>query len=244
MTQFELVYRCAEPFLPPLYRTVRRRLRNLSRSYAPRAPELLDVGGRKSHYTIGIPANVTVTELRRTSQVQVELNLGLTDALIADIQGRRSNLRQIIFDDMTCSALSAESFDLAVAIEVLEHVEEDRAFVSEVRRVLRPGGVFLMTTPNGDMIPVPRNPDHKRHYTRRALGALLATVFEDVEVEYAVVGGKFRGLGLRSWSIRHPARTVGSMTGNLINAIQSARAHVPQLANGTRHLIAVARRCA
>jgi SAM-dependent methyltransferase len=42
----------------------------------------------------------------------------------------------------------AESFDVAFAIYVLEHIEEPQTFVREIARVLRPGGVFLALTPN------------------------------------------------------------------------------------------------
>ena len=40
------------------------------------------------------------------------------------------------------------SFDLAVAVEVMEHIDDHDRFFSEVTRVLKPGGVFMMTTPN------------------------------------------------------------------------------------------------
>src|SRR5690606_16049397 len=39
-------------------------------------------------------------------------------------------------------------FDVVTAIEVMEHVSDVDATVSEVHRVLRPGGHFYLTTPN------------------------------------------------------------------------------------------------
>jgi 2-polyprenyl-3-methyl-5-hydroxy-6-metoxy-1,4-benzoquinol methylase len=42
----------------------------------------------------------------------------------------------------------SETFDLVVAIEVIEHVVDKPRFVAEAWRVLRPGGRFLLTTPN------------------------------------------------------------------------------------------------
>jgi asparagine synthase (glutamine-hydrolysing) len=96
--------------------------------------------------------------------------------------------------------------DCAVAVEVLEHVDEDARFVSEVHRVLKPGGAFLMTTPNGDAV-ANTNPDHRRHYSREQLHGLLAARFDRVEVDYAIRGGMSRRLGLTSWSARHPLRT-------------------------------------
>jgi SAM-dependent methyltransferase len=41
------------------------------------------------------------------------------------------------------------SFDVVTAIEVLEHVPDPRAVLSEIKRVLRPGGLFWGTTPHG-----------------------------------------------------------------------------------------------
>jgi len=39
------------------------------------------------------------------------------------------------------------SFDLVTALDVLEHIEDDRGALREVARVLRPGGTFLATVP-------------------------------------------------------------------------------------------------
>jgi SAM-dependent methyltransferase len=237
MTSFELFYLCAEPFLPPLHRKVRQRLSHVAHSQA--TLEILDVGGRRSHYTIGLPARVTITDLPRESEVQNKLNLGITDEIIDKTRSRRSNIRRMLYDDMTRSNLPSESFDCVVAVEVLEHVEEDENFVREVSRVLKPGGVFLMTTPNGDSVKN-TNPDHKRHYLRQQLRALLLKHFDDVQVEYAIRGGKFRTLGLRSWSPRRPLQTALSMVGNTINSFQSASEALKDQPVGTRHLIATA----
>jgi len=44
--------------------------------------------------------------------------------------------------------LADESVDLAMAVEVLEHIENAGAFLAEIRRVLAPAGRLLLTTPN------------------------------------------------------------------------------------------------
>lgn len=44
--------------------------------------------------------------------------------------------------------LPSASFDYVVSIEGVEHIENHFAFLREVRRVLRPGGTFVLTTPN------------------------------------------------------------------------------------------------
>lgn len=40
------------------------------------------------------------------------------------------------------------SFDLVYSTEVIEHVESHRTFITEAARVLRPGGWFVLSTPN------------------------------------------------------------------------------------------------
>ena len=40
------------------------------------------------------------------------------------------------------------SFDVVVTFETIEHVSDGAAFLNEMRRVLRPGGLFMCSTPN------------------------------------------------------------------------------------------------
>lgn len=49
-------------------------------------------------------------------------------------------------------AFEPESFDVIIAIEVIEHLENPRAVVRELRRILRPGGYLIMSTPNNESI--------------------------------------------------------------------------------------------
>lgn len=44
--------------------------------------------------------------------------------------------------------LPDQSIDLAYSVEVIEHLEDQFLFMREVHRVLRPGGRFILTTPN------------------------------------------------------------------------------------------------
>jgi SAM-dependent methyltransferase len=76
------------------------------------------------------------------------------------------------------------TFDLVVAAEVFEHLSDDRASALELRRVLRPGGLVALSVPrfgpewlnwrlSADYHQVEGG--HVRIYTRRSLGALLAS---------------------------------------------------------------------
>ena len=78
-----------------------------------------------------------------------------------------------------------ESFDYVVSFQVIEHIKRDKEFVREVRRVLKSGGKFIVTTPNRPM-SLTRNPWHVREYTAEQFSALLS---EFAEVEALGVGG-------------------------------------------------------
>jgi ubiquinone/menaquinone biosynthesis C-methylase UbiE len=86
------------------------------------------------------------------------------------------------------------SFDVAWAGEVLEHVVDLAPWLSEVRRVLRPGGALLVTTPHhgpGRLLGLALSPrrfathfeprsDHVRFFSPATLRALLDDLGFDV----------------------------------------------------------------
>ena len=80
------------------------------------------------------------------------------------------------------------SFDSVVSFQVIEHIEKDIEFVREVSRVLRPGGKFVVSTPNAPM-SLTRNPWHVREYNADELRNLLECHFSKVEA-YGVVGNE------------------------------------------------------
>jgi 2-polyprenyl-3-methyl-5-hydroxy-6-metoxy-1,4-benzoquinol methylase len=49
--------------------------------------------------------------------------------------------------------LGTAKFDVVVAIEVIEHVESPIGFLRNIRQLLAPGGVAVITTPNVDSLP-------------------------------------------------------------------------------------------
>ena len=81
-----------------------------------------------------------------------------------------------------------ESFDCVVSFQVIEHIERDKEFVREVRRVLKKGGKFIVSTPNRPM-SLTRNPWHVREYNAKQFSALLS---EFSTVEAMGVGGNER----------------------------------------------------
>lgn len=245
MTPYEIARILAEPFLPLIYSKVRHDLRALLRETAVGRVSLLDVGGRKSPYTIGLPCDVTVIDLPRSSDIQKHLYLGITEELLNESEARRSNIKRFVLEDMTQTSLPSNSFDGVVSIEVIEHVPDDRSFVEQIARVLKPGGWAYLTTPNGDYVrnePPNYNPDHIRHYSRQQLHHLLVEQFDRVDLRYGVKAGKYRYWGLRSMNIRRPIAALKGATGNVINRFESR--NLDQQARRTTHLFAIVRKAA
>lgn len=64
-------------------------------------------------------------------------------------EGRRMDrFQKVVNSTLREADLPESSFDGAVAIEVIEHVESPKKFLAELRRVLDPEGVLAIKTPN------------------------------------------------------------------------------------------------
>ncbi len=71
-------------------------------------------------------------------------------------------------------------FDSVISFQVIEHIKRDKEFINEVARVLRPNGLFIVTTPNAPA-SLTRNPWHIREYTAQQFEALISDKFDIVE---------------------------------------------------------------
>ncbi len=80
------------------------------------------------------------------------------------------------------------SFDCVISFQVIEHIKRDHELVREVARVLKPGGRFIVSTPNRTM-SLTRNPWHVREYTPTEFRDLLSEHFARVE-QYGVEGNE------------------------------------------------------
>ncbi len=87
--------------------------------------------------------------------------------------------RQAVFPPV---ALPDASFDAIVSFQVIEHIKDDELFIKELRRLLKPGGKAIITTPNNKMT-LSRNPWHIREYTADTLEALAKKYFDKVEMK-------------------------------------------------------------
>jgi ubiquinone/menaquinone biosynthesis C-methylase UbiE len=83
--------------------------------------------------------------------------------------------------------VSDAEYDVYVSFETVEHIQDDRAFLAEAARVLRPEGLFIVSTPNRDLLDPgtsidqrPFNQFHVREYTRLEFEDRLREHFKSI----------------------------------------------------------------
>lgn len=80
------------------------------------------------------------------------------------------------------SGLEDNTFDCVVSFQVIEHIRQDIFFLNEIHRVLKPGGLALLTTPNRKL-SISRNPWHIREYLAHELKNLASGIFKTAEMK-------------------------------------------------------------
>ena len=84
---------------------------------------------------------------------------------------RARNVGDVVEGSVAELPFADDSFDFAVCLDVIEHLDDDLQTLRELRRVVRPGGRLLITVPaypslwsSHDVVN-----HHYRRYTRRSL---------------------------------------------------------------------------
>jgi SAM-dependent methyltransferase len=106
------------------------------------------------------------------------------EAAVAYARARygRTNVEFLVGDVLHLDLPDA-SFDAVCSFETLEHVEDADRFLAEMARVLRPRGVFLVSTPRADeTTTAPDNPFHRVELSRADFEALLRRFFGEVDL--------------------------------------------------------------
>jgi SAM-dependent methyltransferase len=90
-------------------------------------------------------------------------------------RGRLPDAGLVELDPDAPLPLGDSAFDLVLSAETIEHVRDVQLFLSEIRRVLRPGGELALTTPAAPSLARPEDPlsPHLRRFTRRSLRRVL-----------------------------------------------------------------------
>lgn len=86
------------------------------------------------------------------------------------------------------SGLADNTYDSIISFQVIEHIQDDALFLKEIHRVLKPGGIALLTTPNRSM-SLSRNPWHIREYLPQELANLAKRFFPQVDMK-GITGNK------------------------------------------------------
>jgi SAM-dependent methyltransferase len=150
------------------HRTFRRLLKSLSRVVA--TGRVLDVGCATGFF-------LEVAAEAGWDVYGVELSTYAAE-LARDKFGDRvfsGTLEQAAYPD--------EFFDLVMLSDIIEHVPDPRSFLREVRRVLRPGGVVALVTPNSESMSARLmgrhwnhfNAEHLHYFSPAAITRLLVT---------------------------------------------------------------------
>lgn len=99
--------------------------------------EILEVGCGSGYYTrelVARRAKVTATEYAPSALAQARRNVGE----VADFR----------LEDAQSLSFAGASFDKVLLSEVIEHVPEPERAIAEATRVLRPGGLLVVSTPS------------------------------------------------------------------------------------------------
>jgi SAM-dependent methyltransferase len=144
-------------FVGPRHELRERLLLDLFLSASP-GPSVLNAGAGQGSFSLRLARlGFEVTSVD-DSQAAVEV---LRDRLPGPVERA----------DVTAMPFADASFDAAVLGEVLEHVPDDAGALSEVARVLRPGGVLAVSVPANPARfgPSDRWAGHVRRYSRDML---------------------------------------------------------------------------
>jgi SAM-dependent methyltransferase len=134
----------------------------------------------------GCGSGYGAAELARGAARVVGVDVSEEAVSYAAANYREPNLRYL---RASCAALPFPdgSFDLVVAFEVIEHVPEWQGLLEETRRVLAPGGQFIVSTPNAQYYAASRrqsgpNPWHVHEFEFQEFREALAAVFAHVSL--------------------------------------------------------------
>jgi SAM-dependent methyltransferase len=135
-------------------------------------------------------ARLSVAGARLVVGIDLDLpTLRHARATYPEVAGVRANLVLL--------PCAGASLDVVVSAQTIEHLWDQDRFMSECARVLRPGGVLAMSTPNRRTFP-PGNLFHSRELDAAELVHLVRPHLEVVRVL-----GVAHGPRLRDWAQRH-----------------------------------------
>nr|WP_068279368.1 class I SAM-dependent methyltransferase [Aldersonia kunmingensis] len=99
--------------------------------------------------------------------------------------------------------LPDEAVDVVVNFQVIEHLWDQLQFLQECRRVLRPGGQLLISTPNRITFSPGRDTPLNPFHTRELNAAEMTELLEAAGLTVATMTGVHHGTSLRALDAKH-----------------------------------------
>lgn len=103
----------------------------------------------------------------------------ISENALAAASSRLGERATVLAGDIRDLPLSDESFDLVICWETIEHIDQGDRALAEIKRVLRPEGILLVSSPNPGVYP-PGNDFHIHEYTPQELKAAVSACFANV----------------------------------------------------------------
>lgn len=132
---------------------------------------------------IPLPADARILEIGCGTGHNVPMlrGFGNVDAVELDPAARAVASKRLGIDVVGASlpgleGIAERRYDLVAILDVIEHVEDDRAGLAAISRRLRPGGRVLITVPAHQWMWSAHDTlnHHHRRYSKKALAALVA----------------------------------------------------------------------
>jgi SAM-dependent methyltransferase len=129
----------------------------IARLGLPQRARILDAGCGSGRNMVELARRGTVTGIE-LSETSVAL-------------ARQRDAGEVVAGSVLEMPFAEDSFDLAVSLDVIEHLEDDLGALRELRRTVAPGGSLLVTVPAYQWLWSGHDEinHHHRRYTRRSL---------------------------------------------------------------------------
>ena len=128
--------------------------------------------------------------------------LDYDESTVAHVRARYPRV-QVRHGNLAALPLPDAAVDVVVNFQVIEHLWDQGRFVAECHRVLRPGGVLLMSTPNRITFSPGRDTPINPFHTRELNAAELTSLLTSAGLRIEGVSGVFHGRRLAELDARH-----------------------------------------
>lgn len=138
--------------------------------------KFLDVGCSLGHFCRYIKAKSIYMDVWGVDMSPVAIKRGreLAKAAGAKINLVVGDANKLPFDD--------ETFDYVSNIDIIEHVKDPEHFLKEIKRVLKPGGIIITSTPWRGLILKDKLEGHRQEWTPEEMAKLMDKHFKDVRL--------------------------------------------------------------